>query len=60
MIRVKDGQKIRVVELVHTKDGVVPVEALTPEQKQRLDQWIVTTWVNTLYAGRAEVCYADG
>ena len=55
----KKDQKITVREYVHTAQGVVPVEELTPEQRMKLDRWIVRTWVNTLYAGRAEVFFPE-
>ena len=55
----KKDQKITVREYVHTAQGVVPVEELTPEQKETLRRWIICTWVNTLYAGRAEVFFPE-
>ena len=56
----KKNQQIKVIEYVHTADGgLVRVDQLGPEQKQKLDCWIVKTWVNTLYQGRAEVYYPE-
>jgi hypothetical protein len=55
----RNDKTIRVVEYVHTAEGVVPVEALTAEQRETLRRWIVKTWVNTLYQGRAEVYYPE-
>jgi hypothetical protein len=60
VIQVKKAQEIKVVEFVHTAEGVVPVEALSPEQKRALDRWIVKTWVGTLLAGTAEIDFPAG
>jgi len=48
-------QKIKVISYVHVGDQLVETSQLTPEQKERLAVWLKTTYLNTLFAGRAEV-----
>lgn len=56
----KDDKKIRVVEYVHTAEGVKPVEALGPEQYEAFRQWLGCSWLNEIFRGRAAFGYEGG
>ncbi len=47
-------EKIRVVEYVHVGEEIVEISQLTQQQRKRVDQWIVTEWLNGLFLGQAE------
>lgn len=54
------GKAITVVEYVHGPDGeLVRLDALGPEQRERFRQWLVCTYVNELYRGKAEVYFPE-
>ena len=56
----KNDKKIRVVEYVHTAEGVKPVEALGPEEREKFRRWLLCTWLNGLYLGKAVAYYQEG
>ena len=55
----KNDKKIRVIEYVHTAEGVKPVEELGAEERERLRRWILCTWLNGLYVGKAVAYYPE-
>lgn len=58
MIVTKSG--IKVVAYVHTAEGLKDVDELNAEEKTRLGQQITCTWLNALYAGKAEFYVDEG
>ena len=56
----KKEQQIKVVEYVHTAEGVKPVEALGAEQREKFRRWLLCTWLNGLYLGKAVAYYPEG
>lgn len=55
----RNDKKIRVVEYVHTAEGVKPVEALGPEEREKFRRWLMCTWFNGLYIGKAVAYYRE-
>lgn len=62
----KQQQKIKVISYVLSENGecierwpeqfrkkVRRVDALAPEEKKKLGEWIATTWLNEIYKGVA-------
>lgn len=47
-------QEIRTVSFVHIGDELVSTDDLNDEQRRRLATWLKTTYLNTLFQGRAE------
>jgi hypothetical protein len=56
----RKDKTIRVVEYVHTAEGVKPVEELGPEEREKFRRWLLCTWLNVLFAGKAVAYYRDG
>lgn len=50
----KEKRKIRTVSYVRVNGELVETSQLTPEQKGRLADWLKVTYLNHLYAGKAE------
>lgn len=46
--------KIKAVSYVRVGGELVETSQLTPEQKVELATWLKTTYLNALFAGRAE------
>ena len=46
-------EDIKVISYVHVGDKLVNTEDLTPEQRQRLANWLKAEWLNGLFQGRA-------
>ncbi len=53
-------QEIRTVSLVHIGDELVNTDNLDDEQRRRLATWLKTTYLNTLFQGKAEFFECDG
>jgi len=51
---VSKKQEIRTVSFVHIGDELVNTDDLDDEQRRRLATWLKTTYLNTLFKGRAE------
>lgn len=49
----KQKQEIKVISYVHTADGLVNFEDLTPEQKRRAATALKIEYMNALYRGKA-------
>ncbi len=47
-------QEIRTVSFVHIGDELVNTDDLDDEQRRRLGTWLKTTYLNTLFKGKAE------
>ena len=47
-------QEIRTVSFVHIGDELVNTDDLDDEQRRRLATWLKTTYLNTLFQGKAE------
>ncbi len=47
-------QEIRTVSFVHIGDDLVNTDDLDDEQRHRLATWLKTTYLNTLFKGKAE------
>lgn len=45
--------KIKAVSYVHVGDRLVNTDELTEEQRRKLAVWLKTTYLNTLFEGRA-------
>lgn len=61
----KRDREILVTEYVHALSGeLIRVDQLEPEAYEKFRRWLVCTWLNGLYRGRAEFSYegfsADG
>lgn len=48
------AKKIKVISYVHVGDQLVEFSQLTPEQKRKAATWLKTTYLNALFAGKAE------
>lgn len=47
-------QEIRTVSFVHIGDELVNTDDLDDDQRRRLATWLKTTYLNTLFQGKAE------
>lgn len=47
-------QGIRTASFVHIGDELVNTDDLNDEQRRRLATWLKTTYLNTLFQGKAE------
>jgi len=47
-------QEIRTVSFVHIGDELVNTDDLNDEQRRRLATWLKTTYLNTLFQGKAK------
>ena len=52
-------QEIKTASFVHIGDELVNTEELNDEQRRRLATWLKTTYLNTLFKGKAEF-FASG
>lgn len=50
---------IKTVAYVHVGDQLVDTRDLNPEQKKKLGDWILMTWMQNLYRGEAVFWPAD-
>lgn len=48
-------QEIRTVSFVHVGDELVNTDDLNYEQRLKLAEWLKTTYLNTLFKGKAEI-----
>lgn len=55
----KRQQKIRVVSYVHVGDELVCTDDLSKDQKKQLATWLKTTYLNSLFAGKAQFSEAN-
>ena len=53
-------REIRTVSFVHTGDGLVNTDGLDDGQRRRLAVWLKTTYLNTLFQGKAEFFESSG
>ena len=53
-------QEIRTVSFVHIGDELVNTDDLDDDQRRRLATWLKTTYLNTLFQGKAEFFEVDG
>ena len=53
-------QKIKTVSFVHIGDQLVNTDDLNDEQRRRLATWLKTTYLNTLFRGKAEFFENNG
>lgn len=51
-------QKIKCISYVRVGGELVETSKLSPEQKERLATWLKVTYLNALFAGRAEFSVA--
>ncbi len=49
-------QKIHTVSYVHIGDKLVNTDELDDDQRRRLATWLKTTYLNTLFQGKAVFC----
>lgn len=47
-------QEIRTVSFVHIGDELVNTDDLDDDQRRRLATWLKTTYLNTLFQGKAK------
>jgi len=47
-------QEIKTVSFVHIGDELVNTDDLNDDQRRRLATWLKTTYLNTLFQGKAE------
>ncbi len=47
-------QEIKTVSFVHIGDELVSTDELDDEQRRKLATWLKTTYLNTLFQGKAE------
>ena len=52
-------QKIKCISYVHVGEELVETSKLSLEQKEKLATWLATTYLNTLFAGRAKFSVAE-
>lgn len=52
-------QKIEAVSYVHVGDKLVNTDDLNDEQRRKLAKWLKTTYLNTLFAGKATIYRID-
>jgi len=52
-------QEIRTVSFVHIGGQLVNTDALDDGQRRKLAAWLKTTYLNTLFRGKAEFYAAD-
>ncbi|MCI9120475.1 MAG: hypothetical protein HFG00_02950 [Oscillibacter sp.] len=53
-------QEIRTVSFVHIGDELVNTDDLDDDQRRRLATWLKTTYLNTLFQGKAEFFESSG
>lgn len=53
-------QEIRTVSFVHIGDKLVNTDDLDDDQRRRLATWLKTTYLNTLFQGKAEFFESSG
>lgn len=53
-------QEIRTVSFVHIGDELVNTDDLNDDQRRRLATWLKTTYLNTLFQGKAEFFESSG
>ena len=53
-------QEIKTVSFVHIGDQLVNTDDLNDEQRRRLATWLKTTYLNTLFRGKAEFFEISG
>lgn len=53
-------RKIRTVSFVHIGDELVNTDDLDDDQRRRLATWLKTTYLNTLFQGKAEFFESSG
>lgn len=53
-------REIRTVSLVHIGDELVNTDDLDDDQRRRLATWLKTTYLNTLFQGKAKFFESGG
>lgn len=53
-------QEIKTVSFVHIGDELVNTDDLNDDQRRRLATWLKTTYLNTLFKGKAEFFEVSG
>lgn len=53
-------REIRTVSFVHIGDELVNTDSLDDDQRRRLATWLKTTYLNTLFQGKAEFFESSG
>ena len=53
-------REIKTVSFVHIGDQLVSTDDLNDEQRRRLATWLKTTYLNTLFRGKAEFYAVEG
>ena len=53
-------REIKTVSFVHIGDELVNTDDLSDEQRRKLATWLKTTYLNTLFMGKAEFFEAGG
>lgn len=53
-------QEIRTASFVHIGDELVNTDDLDDDQRRRLATWLKTTYLNTLFQGKAEFFESGG
>lgn len=53
-------REIRTESFVHIGDKLVNTDDLNDDQRRRLATWLKTTYLNTLFQGKAEFFEVDG
>lgn len=53
-------REIRAESFVHIGDKLVNTDDLNDDQRRRLATWLKTTYLNTLFRGKAEFFEVDG
>ena len=53
-------QEIRTASFVHIGDELVNTDDLDDDQRRRLATWLKTTYLNTLFQGKAEFFESSG
>ena len=59
MAKGRKKQKITTSSYVYVGDQLVNTDDLNPEQKEELSVWLATTYLNSLFAGRAKFRLAE-
>lgn len=53
-------REIRTASFVHIGDELVSTDGLDDDQRRRLATWLKTTYLNTLFQGKAEFFESSG
>jgi len=53
-------QEIKTVSFVHIGDDLVNTDDLNDDQRRKLATWLKTTYLNTLFQGKAEFFESSG